>query len=69
LVALPQTSIYTEVVKIVVMHKSKSTGISLPADIMNKIDTERGDVSRSRFLLRLVEQVYREKEGGLDLSE
>lgn len=53
------------------MQKSKSTGISLPADIMNKIDTERGDVSRSRFLLRLVEQAYREKEkeGGLGLIE
>jgi metal-responsive CopG/Arc/MetJ family transcriptional regulator len=60
-----------EVVNIVVMHKCKSTGISFPADIMNKIDTERGDVSRSRFLLRLIEQAYgeKEKEGGLDLSE
>lgn len=31
-------------------------------DLMQKIDTERGDVSRSRYLLRLIEQAYEEKE-------
>lgn len=53
------------------MQKCKSTGLSIPADLMQKIDTERGDVSRSRFLLRLIEQAYREKEkeGGLGLNE
>lgn len=44
------------------MSRYKSTGLSLPADLMHKIDTERGDVSRSRFVLRLIQQAYRENE-------
>jgi hypothetical protein len=30
---------------------------------MEKIDSERGDVSRSRFLLRLIEKAYEKKQG------
>jgi hypothetical protein len=30
---------------------------------MEKIDSERGDVSRSRFLLRLIEKAYEKKHG------
>jgi len=51
------------------MLRYKATGLSLPADLMKKIDTDRGDISRSRFLLRLIEQVYKEKEGDLNLNE
>ncbi|NAL78179.1 hypothetical protein [Nitrososphaera sp. AFS] len=40
------------------MQKSISVGISLPKKIMSEIDTERGDVSRSRFLLRLLEDKF-----------
>lgn len=32
-------------------------GISLPPEIVDSIDFERGDVSRSRFLLRILEKV------------
>jgi hypothetical protein len=41
--------------------KSKLTtgiGISLPVPIMAKIDAERGDISRSRYVLRLLEKAY-----------
>ena len=33
-------------------------GITLPREIVQKIDSDRGDVPRSRFLLRLVERAY-----------
>ena len=38
------------------MQESIAVGISLPKKIMSQIDSERGDVSRSRFLLRLIER-------------
>jgi hypothetical protein len=37
---------------------SIAVGISLPRDILDKIDSDRGDISRSRFLLRIIERVY-----------
>jgi hypothetical protein len=43
--------------------KSIPFGISLPKSLLNLIDRERGDVTRSRFILRLVEKrVYPEKD-------
>ena len=38
------------------MQQTIAVGISLPKKIMSQIDSERGDVSRSRFLLRLIER-------------
>jgi hypothetical protein len=38
-----------------------ATGISLHIELMNWIDKERGDVSRSRFILRLIEKHYGKK--------
>lgn len=35
-------------------------GISLPINILQKIDDERGDISRSRFIQRILEKVYLE---------
>jgi len=32
------------------------TGISLPIDLLALIDKERGDVNRSRFIEKLIEQ-------------
>jgi hypothetical protein len=43
------------------LQKNKPTGFSLPSDLIQKIDTERGDISRSRYLLRILEKVYPEK--------
>lgn len=40
------------------MQSSIAVGISLPANIIKKIDTERGDVSRSRYVLRIIEKMY-----------
>jgi len=33
-------------------------GISLPNEILLKIDKDRGDISRSRFLVKLIELAY-----------
>jgi hypothetical protein len=41
------------------MQKYNSVGISLPKEIISKIDSERGDISRSRYLLRLLEKPYK----------
>lgn len=41
--------------------KSKSAGISIPADLLSKIDKERGDISRSRYIVRMIERVYFKK--------
>jgi hypothetical protein len=35
-----------------------SITITLPEKIVNKIDCERGDINRSRYILRLLEQSY-----------
>ena len=35
-----------------------STGISFPSYILKMIDIERGDVPRSRFLIRILEEKY-----------
>jgi metal-responsive CopG/Arc/MetJ family transcriptional regulator len=44
------------------MQRYKATGLSIPTELLYKIDAERGDVSRSRFLLRLLEKAYEEKQ-------
>jgi hypothetical protein len=50
---------FINLVKTVVMQQnSKAVGISLPEEIISKIDDERGDISRSRYLLRIVQKVY-----------
>jgi hypothetical protein len=41
------------------MKRYTSTGLSLPNDLIHRIDNDRGDVSRSRYLLRLLEKVYK----------
>lgn len=52
------------------MHNCIAIGISLPKEIMKKIDTDRGDVPRSRYLLRMLEKQYpfegKEDNGSLD---
>ena len=44
------------------MQNKIAMGISFPKKMIKNIDQERGDVSRSRFVLRLLEQVYEEKK-------
>jgi metal-responsive CopG/Arc/MetJ family transcriptional regulator len=38
---------------------SVPVGISLPIELVKKIDRERHDVSRSRYILRLIEKNVR----------
>jgi hypothetical protein len=40
------------------MKRYISTGLSLPKELIERIDAERGDIPRSRFLLRILEKVY-----------
>lgn len=40
------------------MQNTIGVGVSMSKNILSKIDAERGDVPRSRFLLRLLEKVY-----------
>jgi hypothetical protein len=39
-----------------------SRGISLPIDMWERIESDRGDVSRSRFIFRILEQYYIDKD-------
>ena len=48
--------------KIAKMQKKIAMGISFPKRMIRSIDKERGDVSRSCFVLKLPEQVYEEKK-------
>jgi hypothetical protein len=43
---------------IVIMQRSKGIGISLPKEFMQKIDVDRGDISRSKYVLRILEKQY-----------
>ena len=40
------------------MTKVYSVGISLPIEIISKIDAERGDIPRSRYILRVLQNTY-----------
>jgi hypothetical protein len=53
---------------IVIMQSTIAVGISLPKEIITKIDSERGDIPRSRYLLRLLEKMYRSNKNGEKLS-
>jgi hypothetical protein len=46
------------------MTKVNSVGISLPSEIISKIDAQRGDVPRSRYILRVLLDTH-PKKGGL----
>ena len=43
------------------IHKNP-IGISLPEDIIQEIDTQRGDVARSRYILRLIEASLKQEK-------
>jgi metal-responsive CopG/Arc/MetJ family transcriptional regulator len=40
------------------MHNCIAIGISLPKEMMKKIDTDRGDIPRSRYVARMLERQY-----------
>jgi hypothetical protein len=41
------------------MQNKIGKGVSLPKETIRRIDGERGDVSRSRYITRLLEQAYK----------
>lgn len=51
------------------MGNTKNIGISLPEEIVNNLDNIRKDVSRSKYILRLVEEkINKRKNLGDDLA-
>jgi hypothetical protein len=44
------------------LKNSYPIGISLPKEGIKKIDMERLDIPRSRYILRLIENVYQQQE-------
>ena len=60
------------------MQTSIGMGISLPKKIVTKIDHDRGDIPRSRYVLRILEETHHdiwmkhrkiEKRGNQDLLD
>jgi hypothetical protein len=44
------------------MKRYKPTGLSLPIDLLREIDQERGDISRSRYLLKMLDKIQAEEK-------
>jgi hypothetical protein len=44
------------------MKRCVPSGLSLPVELAKRIEKDRGDISRSRYLLRIIEKAYREKQ-------
>jgi hypothetical protein len=44
------------------MQKTIPVGISLPKYVVERIDAERHDIPRSKFLLRIIEGKFTEEE-------
>lgn len=44
------------------MRTSTRIGITIPEDILTSIDSLRGDINRSRYILRLIEDGVRYRE-------
>jgi hypothetical protein len=51
------------------MQRYKTAGLSLPIELVRRIDTERGDISRSQFLLRLIERCYRDEQKKTEVQD
>ena len=50
--------LYLYIANLLGMQNTVGVGVSMPKNIVSKIDAERGDISRSRYLLKLLEKVY-----------
>jgi hypothetical protein len=48
------------------MQKYRAIGLSLPKEFMQLIDAERGDISRSKYLLRMLE---RARQSGFNIKQ
>jgi hypothetical protein len=59
--ALPEVlsqKCFMNLANVALMIRSIAFGISLPTEMMKKIDIDRGDVPRSRYILRILEKQY-----------
>jgi hypothetical protein len=45
------------------MKRYIPTGLSLPVEVAQRIERDRGEISRSRYLLRIIEKFESKKEG------
>ncbi len=54
---LPCNNIYWYY-KITMLKKVIPTGLSLPIELMRQIDSERGDIPRSRYVLRILQREH-----------
>jgi len=52
----------TELAELTTKAKLTEFGVSMPVQLVRRLDYVRGDVPRSRFLLRLVERELKEQE-------
>jgi len=43
-----------------VRKQANAVGISLPIEMLARIDSERGDIPRSKYLQRIVERFFEE---------
>lgn len=62
---LPQFTLRRKIIK---LQKSIATGLSMPRALKERIDIDRGDIPRSRFILRILEKTYgneQEKSGAI----
>ena len=51
-------------------NKSKSAGISIPTNLLSKIDKDRGDISRSRYIVRIIEQgIFQKRRNQLNANK
>ena len=61
MVVQPQWS-YILCYNVLSMKKYIPSGLSLPVEIAQRIENDRGDISRSRYLLRIIEKFYNENK-------
>jgi hypothetical protein len=40
------------------MRKTVTSGVSLPSELIHRIDKDRGDIPRSKYLLRILQKSY-----------
>jgi hypothetical protein len=49
---------YSSILMSELKNPNERTSVSIPRDVILEIDRRRGDVSRSRFFLRMIEKSY-----------
>jgi metal-responsive CopG/Arc/MetJ family transcriptional regulator len=42
--------------------QTSAVSLTFPKEILAKIDESRGDISRSRYVLRLIEKAYKDND-------